>query len=132
MSDTKVLKLVPKGTAKASEAPTTVPAMVPTPVPAPAQAIEERRPPKPIFRPAPITKFEAAPLPKPEPAPPVAKPAGAPEGRRRRGRNERRARGERSEQPQPRLSREQVLQMYRTMYLSRRLDDKENQHKHQE
>jgi 2-oxoisovalerate dehydrogenase E1 component len=113
MSDTKVLKLVPKSEAKAK-----VPE-APAPAPAP---VEEKKPQPKIFRPAPITKIEA--LPKPLPAPPTsAQPAPAPEQRRRRDKNERRER--------PRLSREEMLKMYRTMYLSRRLDDKEIQLKNQ-
>jgi 2-oxoisovalerate dehydrogenase E1 component len=118
MSDTKVLKLVPKGKVKVSEAP--APAAAPAPVEEKKpQPIEEKKPQLKTFRPAPITKIEPASLPKPQAAPPTAsKPTAAPE--RRRDRNERRERRD-----QPRLSREQLLQMYRTMYLSRRLDDKE-------
>src|SRR5207249_4896565 len=42
-----------------------------------------------------------------------------------------RRRGAKSQQPQSRLSREEMLKIFRTMYLSRRLDDKEIQMKGQ-
>src|SRR5438067_12540741 len=62
--------------------------------------------------------------PKPAPAPaPVLKPAPAVKPMRRRGR----AKAKPQEQPQ--LSREEMLKIFRTLYTSRRLDDKEIQMK---
>ena len=64
--------------------------------------------------------------PKPAPAPlPVLKPAPAVRPLRRRGKSKARP------QEQPRLSREEMLKIFRTMYMSRRLDDKEIQMKGQ-
>src|SRR5438045_1249872 len=64
--------------------------------------------------------------PKPAPAPsPVLKVGAAVKPMRRRGR------AKAKPQEQPRLSREEMLKIFRTMYLSRRLDDKEIQMKGQ-
>jgi 2-oxoisovalerate dehydrogenase E1 component len=64
--------------------------------------------------------------PRPAPAPsPVLKPAPAVKPMRRRGR------AKAKPQEQPRLSREEMLKIFRTMYMSRRLDDKEIQMKGQ-
>src|SRR5947207_383377 len=64
--------------------------------------------------------------PKPAPAPsPVLKVAPAVKPMRRRGR------AKAKPQEQPRLSREEMLKIFRTMYMSRRLDDKEIQMKGQ-
>lgn len=124
MSDTKVLKLVPKSEAKpakvaAVEAPTEVPSFDPP------KAVEPRKTPVVSKGPAPVTKIAALPQPKRQTASPAgaqsaAKPARAPEQRGPRQKNQAAERRER-----PRLSREEMLQMYRTMYLSRRIDDKE-------
>ena len=120
MSDTKVLKLVPKSTAKAAEAPAAKAPAVDVPV-------AKEKTPKLSTGPAPVTVIAAPPQTKPQPASPaVAKPARAPEQRSQREKNRD---GERRERP--RLSREEMLKMYRTMYLSRRIDDKEIQLKNQ-
>ena len=112
MGDTKVLKLVPKSQAKAA------------PKPAPALAPSE-----PTLSSAPGAAATGV-SPATSPAAPlqpaithVPKPARGPEHRGRRQRHERR------ERPGP--SREQMIAMYRTMYTSRRLDDKEIQLKNQ-
>ena len=124
MSDLKVLKLIPKSEAKAAEAPA---------VKAPAADIAVAPQPKkgPVLStgPAPVTVIAPVPQPKPaeQPSQPATKTARDPERRRRRGKN--RATSERREAP--RLTREEMLKMYRTMYLSRRLDDKEIQLKNQ-
>src|ERR1043165_1196787 len=66
--------------------------------------------------------------PRPAPAPsPVLKPAPAVKPMRRRGRTKAKP----QPQEQPRLSREEMLKIFRTMYMSRRLDDKEIQMKGQ-
>ncbi|HEV7743354.1 MAG TPA: dehydrogenase E1 component subunit alpha/beta [Pyrinomonadaceae bacterium] len=124
MSDTKVLKLVPKSEAKpaqaaAVEAPTELPSFDP-----PA-AVETKKTPMISKGPAPVTKIAALPQAKSQTvsqagAQSAAQPARAPEQRGQRQKNRAPERRER-----PRLSREEMLQMYRTMYLSRRIDDKE-------
>src|SRR6476659_5738782 len=127
MSDTKVLKLVPKSTAKAVEAPPVATPPIDVPVAAEARPEAKKRP---VLStgPAPVTRIAALPQTKPEPQSQAtaAKPARAPEQRRQREKNRGAERRER-----PRLSREEMLKMYRTMYLSRRLDDKEIQMKGQ-
>src|SRR3977135_912106 len=75
-------------------------------------------------------KAVAQPEPKPEPKPvtaPVTRPVAAPAIKSVPGRG----RQPRREQDKPSLSREEMLKMFRTMYLSRRLDDKEIQMKGQ-
>ena len=101
MSDLKVLRLVKKGEGEPPEKAFT------------AEAVASPKP-QPAAVPAP-----AAPAIKPVAAPIKAVPA--------RGRQQQR------QQPktQPALSREQMVKMFRTMYLSRRLDDKEIQMKGQ-
>ncbi len=107
MSNTKVLKLVPKSEAKPVEAKAAPAASTPAGPSAPAPV--------------------SAPVPAFTPSEP-ARTSGPKPARHR----DRRRRGEKSERPeQPRLSREAMLKMYRTMYLSRRLDDKEIQLKNQ-
>ncbi|HEY6233210.1 MAG TPA: thiamine pyrophosphate-dependent enzyme, partial [Pyrinomonadaceae bacterium] len=124
MSDTKVLKLVPKSQVRIADAA--------------APAAENQTP---AARPAPVTPIETPAAEKPPAASPVVsqavstspaaqtraavavKPSRAPEQRRQREKGDRRER--------PRLSREQMLAIYRTMYLSRRIDDKEIQLKNQ-
>ncbi|HXT61435.1 MAG TPA: dehydrogenase E1 component subunit alpha/beta [Pyrinomonadaceae bacterium] len=91
MSDTKVLRLVKKGSGELPEGAFT------------AKAVAKAEP-KPAV--APILK--AAPAPKPA-----------------------RRRGKAKPQQQPQVSPEEMLKMFRTMYMSRKLDDKEIQMKGQ-
>jgi 2-oxoisovalerate dehydrogenase E1 component len=67
----------------------------------------------------------AAPEPKPAAAPSI-KPVAAPQIK-----SAPRGKQEKPRQEKPRLSREEMVKMFRTMYLSRRLDDKEIQMKGQ-
>jgi len=106
MSNTKVLKLVPKSEAK----------------PAAAKAAPAVTPPPPPSNPVPASAPAPALVPS-EPGPSAPRPA--------RRRDRRGPRDKRERREQPRLSREEMLKMYRTMYLSRRLDDKEIQLKNQ-
>jgi 2-oxoisovalerate dehydrogenase E1 component len=116
MSDTKVLKLVPKSKAKAVEVPPLPSPEVDVPVTA-----EVKKTPVLSTGPAPVTRIAAPPPTKAQAAAQTAtKPARAPEPRGQREKNRAAERRER-----PHLSREEMLKMYRTMYLSRRLDDKE-------
>src|ERR1700716_665468 len=78
--------------------------------------------------PAKAFKPEAVARPEPKPATaPMTKPVAAPPLRSRL----RRGKQPRKQQAQPNLSRAEMLQIFRTMYLSRRLDDKEIQMKGQ-
>jgi 2-oxoisovalerate dehydrogenase E1 component len=71
---------------------------------------------------------EAVALPEPKPAAaPAPRPVAAPPIKRFPGRGKR----PHKQRDQPSLSREQMVQIFRTMYLSRRLDDKEIQMKGQ-
>jgi 2-oxoisovalerate dehydrogenase E1 component len=102
MSDTKVLKLFRKTKAEAVEA---------------ASKSEEKKAATPRTAPQP------APQAKPQQfATPTPQPVRRPEQQRR---------NERERREVPGISREEKLQIYRTMYLSRRLDDKEIQLKNQ-
>jgi len=143
MSDLKILKLVPKSKAKAAEpaaAPAALPATVPVPAPPKIPSLSKQPPP--------ITKIAVAPqansqpvtrsAPQPERAPdsplsPLSpRPDGAPRRRQRHRHRDKDPNRERREPRElPRLAPEEMLKMYRTMYLSRRLDDKEIQLKNQ-
>jgi 2-oxoisovalerate dehydrogenase E1 component len=110
MSDTKVLKLVPKAKAKAAEGEKVAEAKKTE-----TGAVISRMVPRPA--PQPVKEPEPKPTPKAVTQPPQPHPARQQQQDERRGR--------------PTLSREEALGIYRTMYLSRRLDDKEIQLKNQ-
>ena len=137
MSDLKVLKLVPKAQAEAQAAAAKEKAAAEEKKR--GTLITSRLVPRPAPKPA--TPVEA----KPEPAP-ASKPAVEqviqPQREQRRERDPKPQRGHqpaRVAQPKaqaakrerPRLSREEMVELYRTMYLSRKLDDKEIQLKNQ-
>ena len=80
--------------------------------------------------------FTAEAVAKPEPKPaavpvPAIKPVAAPPIKPVPARSKQQQRQQQKPQPKPSLSREEMLKMFRTMYLSRRLDDKEIQMKGQ-
>lgn len=114
MSDTKVLKLVPKSKVKSAEAPVTPP--------------EEKKASEQPARPTAVTPIETPAPAKPQPVPPPPAPLAI-KPLRPAGQRSQRHKSEPRERP--RLSREEMLEMYRTMYLSRRIDDKEIQLKNQ-
>jgi 2-oxoisovalerate dehydrogenase E1 component len=109
MNDTKVLKLVPK--TKTADAP-----RVDAPPEKKGQLTTTRMVPRPTPQPAP----QQEPKQTPKANTPVAQPAKAAGPSRRPDKRER-----------PTVAPEQMLAMFRTMYTSRRLDDKEIQLKNQ-
>ncbi len=123
MSDLKVLKLVPKAKAKSAA----------------AQEKDAAQPEKKSG----ITTSRLVPRPAPQPAPPAEpkkeiqaepKPTIMPVAQPQRVNQPQRAAASQT-QPEiserPKLTREQMIELYRTMYLSRKLDDKEIQLKNQ-
>jgi 2-oxoisovalerate dehydrogenase E1 component len=104
MSDTKVLKLVKKTKEEASREAASA-----------AEAPREKKQAE-TSRPAQLSVAQAATAPATVPTPAPAKPQGPRPSK---------------SQSRSRLSREQMLAIYRTMYLSRKLDDKEIQLKGQ-
>jgi len=136
MSDLKVLKLVPKAQAEAQAAEAREKAaaqekkrgllitsrLVPRPAPKPTAPVEAKPEPVPVQKPTiePVTRPLREPKPSRANRPRVDQPLRS---------NQPKAQGAKRERP--RLSREEMVELYRTMYLSRKLDDKEIQLKNQ-
>ena len=123
MSDLKVLKLVPKAKAKSATPQEKNPAQSEKKSAITTSRLVPRPAPQPVAPPAP--KQESQPE-----VQPTAKPVTQPQ----RVNQPQRVAAPKT-QPQiserPKLTREQMIELYRTMYLSRKLDDKEIQLKNQ-